>query len=1048
MGRTLRLLSSATAVCAVALGAVWLSGFQVGVQARAAAAQPFDKAFFSALTWRNIGPNRGGRSIAVAGSAARPYEYYFGATGGGVWKTVDGGTTWRPVSDTALRTSSVGAIAVSESNPDIVYAGMGEVELRGDVIQGDGIYKSTDAGKTWKHVGLADTQNIGRIRINPTNPDIVFVAALGHTYGPNAERGVFRTTDGGATWKKVLFRDDKAGAVDLCLDPKNPQVLFASLWEVYRTSYSLSSGGPGSGLFKSTDGGDTWTEISRNPGLPKGLLGKIGVSVSGADSSRVYAVIEAQDGGIFRSDDAGATWTKVSEDRRFRQRAFYYTRIYADPKSRDEVYVLNTGLYRSGDAGKTWKSIRVPHGDNHDLWIAASDPSRLINGNDGGANVSVDGGESWTAQRYPTAQLYHVVTTAHVPYHVCGAQQDSSTVCVPVNGNGDDFYSVGGGESGYIAADPRNPDVYYAGSYGGLLTRYDRRTGQMREINVWPDNPMGHSSGDMKERFQWTFPVVFAPTDPGVLYVGSQHLWKTTTEGQSWERISPDLTRADPATLGPSGGPITLDQTGVETYATIFTIAPSPQDASVIWTGSDDGVVSLTRDGGKSWTKVTPPDLPGFARISLIDASPHSAASAYLAANRYQSEDRAPYFYRTDDYGKTWTKIVNGIPAGEFARAIREDPKRAGLLYAGTEYGFYVSFDNGADWQSLRLNLPVTPVHDIAVTDNDVIIATHGRSFYVLDDVAVLRQLTPQVAQEAVHLFTPQDAVRSVSRGASIDYYLAGAASKVSIDVLDAKGDLVRTFTGSAEAPGKKAQAETEPTPDEEGFRRVEPKVTVKAGMNRFVWDMRYPGPVEIPKMILWAAGTNGPKAVPGSYQVRLTVTSEGTEGGAPVVQTAPFAIRKHPLLTAVTDADFRAQFDLAMKVRDKVSAADEAVNRIRAIKEQAKNRAETAKQAPVTAASDALAAKLTAIEGAIYQYRNQSSQDPLNYPIRLNNELAALMGVIDSADGRPTAQSYEVFTDLSERLGVQLTKLSEVEKVDLPAFNTLLLRAKLEPVK
>ena len=1038
---------SSLGVGVLAVAGLLAFGASSGVQARRADAPRYDKAFFGALKWRNIGPNRGGRSIAVAGSASRPYEYYFGATGGGVWKTIDGGTTWRPVSDDFLKTPSVGAIAVSESNPDIVYAGMGEVELRGNVIQGDGVYKSTDAGKTWTHVGLDDTQNIGRIRINPANPDIVFVAAFGHTYGPNPERGVFRTTDGGATWKKVLFRNDKAGAVDLCFDPKNPQVLFASLWEAYRTSYSLSSGGPGSGLFKSTDGGDTWTEISRNPGLPAGILGKIGVSVSGADSNRVYAIVENKDGGIFRSDDGGATWTKVSADRRFRQRAFYYTRIYADPKDRDRVYVLNTGLYRSTDAGKTWKPIRVPHGDNHDLWIAPNDPDRMINGNDGGANVTVDGGTSWTNQAYPTAQLYHVAITAHVPYRVCGSQQDNTTVCLPGNGRGDEFYEVGGGESGYIAPDPRDPDVYYAGSYGGLLTRYDRRSGQMREVNVWPDNPMGHSSNDMKERFQWTFPIVFAPTDPHVLYVGSQHLWKTTTGGQNWERISPDLTRHDPSTMGPSGGPITLDQTGVETYATIFTIAPSPKDGLVIWTGSDDGIVSLTRDGGKTWTRVTPPDLPPFARISLIDASPYAAGTAYVAANRYQSEDRAPYFYRTEDFGRTWTKIVNGIPPAEFARSIREDPKRPGLLYAGTEYGIWVSFDNGDHWQSLRLNLPVTPVHDIAVAGNDVVIATHGRSFYVLDDVAVLRQLTPQVAQQPVHLFVPAAAVRSLDRGVNIDYYLAKPASKVTIDILDAQGKPIRSFTGTPEAAAKKDEAAEAP-PDEEYFRPRPAKVAVKAGMNRFTWDMRYPGPIEIPKMILWAAGTNGPKAIPGGYQVRLTVEEAGAKGAAPAVQTAAFAIRKDSLLTSVTEADFRAQFDLAMQVTKKVTAADEAVNRIRAIKEQAAERAAAAKQAAITSASEALAAKLTAIEGEIYQYRNQSSQDPLNYPIMLNNKLAALLGVIESADGRPTTQSYEVFRDLSARLDAQLSKLAAAEKTDVPTFNALVVRAGLKPVK
>jgi photosystem II stability/assembly factor-like uncharacterized protein len=1010
---------------------------------RAADGTAFDKAFFSALKWRNIGPNRGGRSIAVTGSPSRPNEYFFGATGGGVWKTTDGGTSWRPVADEALGTSSVGALAVSESNPDIVFAGMGEVELRGNVIQGDGVYRSADAGKTWKHVGLADTHNVARIRIHPSNPDVVFVAALGHTYGPNAERGVFKTRDGGTTWKRVLFRSEQAGAVDLALDPHNPDVLYAALWEVFRTPHSLSSGGPASGLFKSVDGGETWTEISRNPGLPKGLLGKIGITVSGADSNRVYAIVEAEDGGIFASSDGGATWSKANDERRFRQRAFYYSRIYADPKDRDRLYVLNTGMYRSTDAGRTWKAIRVPHGDNHDLWIAPTDPSRLINANDGGANVSLNGGDSWTGQQYPTAQIYHVTTTAHVPYHVCGAQQDNSTVCLPVTGAGNDFYDVGGGESGYIAADPRNPDVFYAGSYGGLLTRYDRRTGQMREINVWPENPMGHSSNAIRERFQWTFPIVFAPTDPRVLYVGSQHLWKSTNEGRSWERISPDLTRADPATLGPSGGPITLDQTGVETYATVFTIAPSPKDPRLIWTGSDDGVVSVTRDGGRTWARVTPPDLPEFARISLIDASPHDPGTAFVAANRYQREDRSPYLYRTTDYGSSWTKIVTGIAPGDFARAVREDPKRRGLLYAGTELGFYISFDAGANWQSLRLNLPVTPVHDIAVTANDVVIATHGRSFYVLDDVAMLRQLTPGVSQEPVHLFAPQDAVRSVSRGVSIDYYLKDAASKVTIEVVDASGRVVRTFTGDTQA--KPVKEETLPE-EEDGPPAAEPKVGTGAGMNRFVWDMRHPGPTPIPKMILWAAGTRGPKALPGRYQVRMTVA--GAAGSAPVVQSHPFEIRRHPLLTDVTAADYQAQFDLAMQVRDRVTAADEAVIRIRALKDALRDRASAARDARVGTAADALAARLTAVEGEIYQYRNASSQDPLNYPIKLNNKLAALLGVIESADGRPTQQSVDVFKDLSGRLEVELRKLEALQRTDLPAFNKVAAAAGLAPVK
>ena len=955
---------------------------------------------------------------------------------------MDGGTSWKSVGDEALKTSTVGAVAVSEWNPDIVYVGMGEVELRGNVIQGDGVYRTSDGGKTWKHLGLADTHNIARIRIHPANPNVVLVAALGHTYGPNAERGVFRTSDGGATWTKVLYRTDKAGAVDLCMDAQNPNVVYAALWEVFRTPHSLSSGGPGSGLFKSTDGGVTWSELTRNPGLPKGLVGKIGIASSGADSNRVYAIVEAEDGGIFRSDDGGATWTKANDERRFRQRAFYYSRIYADPKDRDTLYVLNTGMYRSTDAGKSWKPVRVPHSDNHDLWIAATDTRRMINGNDGGANVSVNAGESWTGQRYPTAQLYHVTTTAHVPYHVCGAQQDNSTVCLPVDGNGDDFYDVGGGESGYIAADPRNPDLFYAGSYGGLLTRYDRRTGQMQEMNIWPENPMGHSSNAIRERFQWTFPMVFSPIEPNALFVGSQHLWKTTTGGQHWTRISPDLTRADPATLGPSGGPITLDQTGVETYATIFTIAPSPKDAGVIWTGSDDGVVQVTRDGGKSWTNVTPKDLPDFARISLIDASTRKAGTAFMAANRYQKEDRAPYFYRTDDYGATWKKITTGIPADDFARAIREDPKREGLLYAGTETSAYISFDGGDRWQSLRLNLPATPVHDIAVTEKDVVIATHGRSFYVLDDVAVLRQLTRPMAAESVHLFAPADTTRSVDRGVSIDYYLKDAAAKVTIEVLDGAGRSVRTFVGTPAPAPDKAKVTNDAPVDEEAYGPPEPRVSVKAGMNRFTWDMRYPGPTEIPKMILWAAGKQGPRAMPGRYEVKLTVTPAAAagQGGASTdaVQRAPFGIKKHPGLTSVTDANLAEQFRLAIDIRDRVSQANEAVNRIRTIKADAKARAEKAKTPDVAAAASALDAKLTAIEGEIYQYRNQSSQDPLNFPIKLNNKLAALMGVVDSADSRPTDQSYEVFKALSGRLATELAKLAAVEKTDLPAFNKL----------
>jgi photosystem II stability/assembly factor-like uncharacterized protein len=997
-----------------------------------------DVSLLSGLRWRSIGPARGGRSQAIAGTVSRPNEYYFGAVGGGVWKTTDGGINWRAVSDRFFKTSSVGAIAISESNPDVVYVGMGETQLRGNIIQGDGVYKTTDGGRTWTHTGLEKTMAIGRIRVHPTNPDIVYVAALGDPYGPNAERGVFKSTDGGKTWNRILFRDDKTGAVDLVMDPKSPDTMYAGLWEVFRTPHSMSSGGPGSGLFKTTDGGTTWTELTKNPGLPKPLWGKVGVTVSGADSNRLYAIIEAQDGGLFLSDDAGATWKLANDNRNIRQRAFYYTRVYADPAAKDTVYILNVTFYKSTDAGKTLQSIRVPHSDNHDLWIAPDNPQRMANSNDGGGNVTLDGGQNWTEQDYPTAQFYNVITTAHVPYHVCGAQQDNSTACVPSTGG--DLYPVGGGESGYIAPDPEDTDVFYAGSYGGLLTRINRRTGERRNINIWPDNPMGHSARDITERFQWTFPIVFSKTDSNVLYATSQHVWRTTNEGQSWERISPDLTRHDPSTMGPSGGPITLDQTGVETYATVFTLAPSALDGNIIWAGSDDGLVHVTRDGGKNWQNVTPKDLPEFTRVSLIEASPHAPGTAYLAGNRYQRSDRAPYVYKTSDFGRTWTKIVTGIPGDDFARAIREDKQRKGLLFLGTETGTYVSFDDGAHWQSLRLDMPVTPVHGIEVKENDLVIGTHGRSFYVLDNISVLRQATPAMTNEALVLFDPADAVRSVSRGVFVDYYLKEAASPVKIEILDAAGAVIRTFESTAKPPAPDRPAEMEE--EEEGPRRAGPgpRVTAAKGMNRFTWDMRYPTAVDFPGMIMWAASTRGPAAPPGRYQVRVTA------GGA--TKTQDFEIRRNAAVPGVTDADLQAQFDLAMRISERVTEANRAVIRIRNIKGQITDRIGKATDGSIKTAGQALIDALTEVEGEIYQHRLRSGQDPLNYPIRLNNKLAALQGTVESGDYPPTQQARAVFKELSGRLDQQLARLDALVKTDVAAFSKRLEAAGLAPIK
>ena len=1024
--------------------------FSVVLLASAVSAATYDPSVFANLTWRSIGPSRGGRSITSSGSSSRPLEYYFGAVGGGLWKTTDGGLTWRPVTDGQLKSSSVGAVAVAPSNPDVVYIGMGETELRGNIMQGDGVYKSTDAGKTWKHMGLGDTQAISRIRVHPTNPDIVYVSALGHPYGASQERGVFLSKDGGQTWTKVLFRNDRAGAVDLTLDPRNANVLYAAIWDAYRTPWSLSSGGPASGLFKSTDGGDNWTEITRNPGMPQGIIGKIGVSVSGADANRVYAIVENENGGVFVSDDAGATWKLTSEDRRLRQRAFYYSRIYADPKAKDTMYVLNTGMYKSTDGGKTYRTIRTPHGDNHDLWIDPANPLRMIESNDGGANVSVNGGESWTGQEYPTAQLYHVATTRDIPYHVCGAQQDNSTICVSSAAagrggrGGTAAYAVGGGESGYIAPHPTNPNLFYAGSQGALLTRFDRRSGYTRDIQVYPLFFSGESAGSLKERWQWTFPIVFHPMDAGILYTSSQHLWRTLDDGHSWQMISPDLTRGDPKTLGDSGGPITHDQNGPEIYGTIFTIAPSHKEKDTIWTGSDDGLVYITRDGGKHWTKITPPGMPDFGRVSLIDASPNDAATAYVAVKNYQNDDRRPYIFKTSDYGKTWAKIVNGIPENDFVHAVREDPGKRGLLYAGTEHGIYVSFDDGAQWQSLALNLPDTQVSDLVIEGSDLVIATHGRSFYILDNIAPLRQLTPTVVTSNTYLFKSAAAQRNVSQG-RISYFLKQPADKVQIEILDSKGQIVRTYTGTPEderraGRGGRGGAAADDAEDDGGGGRFggTPTVPRKAGVNNFAWDLRYPGAKGFQGMIFWGAraGT-GPMAVPGAYTVRLTVNGQ--------TLSERLNVEKDPRIDAVTIADLTEQFKLAMQIRDKTTEANEMVITIRELKKQMDDRQKQA--ADLKPAFDAFRDKLTRVEEEVYQVRNRSGQDPLNFPIKLNNKIAALERVVETGDGKPIASSYTVFKELTDQLAAQKTKLDSALK-ELPTLNQQVTGKGLKPLE
>jgi len=997
----------------------------------------YDTAYFRGLSYRNVGPVKGGRAITVAGTTKRPFEYYFGATGGGVWKTTDGGTSWTPVSDGFLTSSSVGAMGQCEANPDVVYAGMGEVQLRGNIMQGDGIYKSSDAGRTWQHVGLRESQAIGRMRVHPTNCDVVYAAVLGHPYGPNDERGVFRTTDGGRTWQRILFRNERTGAVDLVIDPNDANTLYATFWEVHRTPWSLESGGPGSGLFKSTDGGATWTELTKNAGLPTTIWGKSGIAVSGADSNRLYAIVEAAEGGVFRSDDGGRTWERTSDDANLRQRAFYYTRIYAHPTEKDRVFVLNVGFHESRDGGKTFPiRYNPPHGDNHDLWIDPTNPQRWINGNDGGANVTVNYGSTWTSQDFPTAQLYHVTTTNHDPYWVCGAQQDNSTACMPSQPSRvlPDNMAVGGGESGYIASDPEKPNIFYAGNYGGYLTRFDATDGSQQTVSVWPENPMGHASRDIRERFQWTFPIVFSRAGEKRLYVGSQHLWVTTNEGMSWSKISGDLTRHDPRTMGASGGPITKDNTGVETYGTIFTIAPSPHDGSTIWTGSDDGLVHVTRDHGRTWTNVTPRDVPDFTRISLIEVSPHRPSAAYIAGKRYQSDDRDPYIWYTEDYGQTWRRIEGNIPDGHYVHAVREDPVREHMLFAGTEHGVYISFDNGTSWTPFNRNLPDVQVPSLMIKGNDLVIATHGRSAYVMDNITPLRELNATIAQAPVHLFDPVDPVRGVDNGVAITYFLKDDARTVALEFVDAAGHVIRSYTATRDTASQPAAQ----APRGGGRFGGGGQPSTRAGTNRFSWDLRHPGPTTFPGMIMWSAGSNGPRAVPGRYTVRLRVDDHP-------VQSQEFTLQLDPRRPHITQADVEAQFQLAMQVRDATTAANQGVIDIRAVKTQVDDR--IAKDASVRQRGTALNAKLSGVEEELYQVRLRSGQDPLNFPIRLNNKIAALMGAVEGVEGRPTQQSYQVFEELNARLQVQLNALQAIIDGDLAEFNRLLRSKGLDPV-
>ena len=940
---------------------------------------------------------------AVTGVQAQPLTFYFGATGGGIFKTTDGGEHWAPVADGQLKLGSVGAIAVADTDPNIVYAGMGEADLRGNASHGDGVYKSTDAGKTWKNVGLAATEQIGAVKIDPHNPDVVFVAAVGHMAGPNAERGVFRTRDGGKTWQRVLFKSDRAGAIDLAIDPTNSQVIYASIYQFLRQPWTFESGGPDSGLWRSTDGGDTWTDLSRNAGMPKGILGRIGIAVSPVRAGSVWAIVEAEEGGVFHSDDGGEKWTKVNDQRDVKQRAWYYSRIFADTKNADTMYALNTSMYRSIDGGHTFKPIATGHGDNHDLWIANDDPNRMIESNDGGANVSFDGGRSFSSENnQPTEQFYRVGLDNDFPYHIYGSQQDNTTMEIASRGNSgsitpSDWFEVGGGESGWLAPDPANSRFVYGGSYDGLLTRYDHETGGLRNINPWPDNPMGSGVEAMKYRMQWTFPLLFSPNDPKLLYAGSQFLLGTRDEGRTWSVMSPDLTRNDKSKQGPVGGPLTKDNTAVEYYDTIFTIDESTTAKGLIWVGSDDGLVHLTRDGGKSWQDVTPKGIPAFIRINCIAASPLDEGTAYLAATMYLTDDFRPFLYRTTDFGKSWKLITTGIPADDFTRSIRPDPKQKGLLFAGTEAHLYISYNDGDSWMPFQLNLPNVPMTDVSFQkrEDDLVVATQGRGFYVLDDMPLVRALGT-ASDRPVQLYAPKPTYRYIGGGGGggglpgnpnagknppagvVIYYRLKTkpAGDVVIRIKDGAGKLVSELTSKPEPK------EPEALEEDEG-RRGLPKPTTKPGLNRFVWDLRYADTVKFPGMIYWAANTRGPQVVPGTYTVELTADGQ--------TQSQTVLVKPDPRVNTSPE-DYRKQLDLSLEIAARVDAANDAVITIRTQRKQLDSYAGSA-GAQLAAEAKRISAELGVMEDAIYQTKLRANEDALNFPIRLNNKLAALLG-------------------------------------------------------
>lgn len=1034
------------------------------------AAEASSDRLYGGLRWRNIGPYRAGRSLAVAGHPDQPLTYYFGATGGGIWKTVDGGSNWTHISDSTFQSSSVGAITVALSDPNVIYAGMGEAEIRGNISYGDGVYKSTDAGKSWKHMGLKLADAIGNIEVHPRNPDVAYVAALGNPFAPNKDRGVFRTKDGGKTWEKILYKNDSTGASCVKMDPSNPSILYAALWQAYRNGYSMSSGGPGCGLYKSTDGGDTWTSLNEKPGMPKGLLGKIGIAVSPANPNRLYAMIENAKGGLYRSNDGGASWQLINEDKNLWQRPWYYMMIAADPQNVDGLIVLNVNALKSTDGGKTFARINVHHGDTHDIWWNPNNSQNYIIGDDGGGEVTYNGGATFSDIDMPTAQFYHVSLDNDFPYNVYGAQQDNTSVRIASRTDGysigrDAWYPVAGGEAGYIAADPNNPMVTFGGEYDGQLTRFDKSTNQNQVISVYPESAIGSPASAKKYRFQWTYPIVFSPHETKTLYVTSNHVHRSTDYGHSWEDISPDLTRNDPKTLGETGGPITKDMTGAEIYGTVFTFAESPVEKGVLWAGSDDGLLHISRDNGKTWQNVSPSpsQLPEWALMSIIHPSDHTPGKAYLTANRYMNGDRKPYLFKTTDYGKTWTAITSGIPTYEYGRVVREDPNKPGLLYAGTERGIYVSFNDGGNWQPLNLNLPITPIRDLQIhkREKDLVVATHGRSFWILDDVTPLHEIADRKVTGTMHLYKPRHAYRmqggngggyrgrasdegeNAENGVLVRYYLKETPKKeLKLQFLTTANDTIITYSNLKDKKGEPLKISKDFYED---VKLVRPGTApALPGLNQFVWDMRHSDATAVEGTnVMWAGSGVGARVIPGNYKVRLLV-------GDSLVAEQPIEIRKDPRLK-ITDEDYKEQYAFIQKVTKKVSEIHKGVNQIRTVRNQVNGYLTAIKDTTLTnkfkQVTKPMLEELDKLEATLMQPKAKAPQDVLAYPIRLNDKIAGIADQVAQADTKPTKASYVAYEALAKQADEALAKLRDVVSRQVPAFNQMVADQKVPAI-